>query len=103
MREGRAKCESCLRGGSSWSWRYARGERPWYDRVAVFMCFVCQIYKCDDCMSQHKRAMMALDRSPELFSPRMNLCTNLVEVQKEMLKTKYQSSTTPSSFRGEEI
>ena len=57
-----AKCESCLRGDSAWeerSWRERResdrrGERPWYDKVAVFMCFVCQIYVCADCMSKHK-------------------------------------------------
>ena len=57
-----AKCESCLRGDSSWFERSERerdesdrrGERPWYDKVAVFMCFVCQIYVCADCMSKHK-------------------------------------------------
>ena len=61
-RKNGAKCESCLRGDSAWvemSWRERRererrGERPWYDKVAVFMCFVCQIYVCADCMSKHK-------------------------------------------------
>ena len=61
-RKNGAKCESCLRGDSSWfersererDERERRGERPWYDRVAVFMCFVCQIYVCADCMSEHK-------------------------------------------------
>ena len=61
-RKNGAKCESCLRGDSSWferSWRERgererRGERPCYDRMAVFMCFVCQIYVCVDCMSKHK-------------------------------------------------
>ena len=57
-----AKCESCLRGDSSWfersererEERERRGERPWYDRVAVFMCFICQIYVCADCMPKHE-------------------------------------------------
>ena len=61
-RKNGAKCESCLRGDSSWLERSERerdesdrrGERPWYDKVAVFMCFVCQIYVCVDCMSKHK-------------------------------------------------
>ena len=56
-----AKCNSCLRGDSSWfkssekerDKRLASGERPWYERVAVFMCFVCQIYVCADCMENH--------------------------------------------------
>ena len=45
-----------------------------------------------------KRAMMALDRSPKSFSPQMNLCTNLVDVHKEMLKTKYQISVSEKNF-----
>ena len=61
-RKNGAKCESCLLGDSAWversdrerRERERRGERPWYDRVAVFMCFVCQIYVCADCMSEHK-------------------------------------------------
>ena len=36
------------------------------------------------------------------FDPTSIICTNMVQVHKEMLKTKYQSST-PSSFRGEEF
>ena len=75
---------------------------------------------------QNMRAMMALDCSPESFSPQNEFdllrssvptCvprggatfdpqdmkwTNLTEVQMEMLNTKYQSST-PSSFREEEF
>ena len=35
------------------------------------------------------------------FDPRGIICSNLVKVYKEMLHTKYQSST-PSSFREEE-
>ena len=36
------------------------------------------------------------------FDPRGIICTNFVEAHKEMLNTKYQSST-PSSFREKEF
>ena len=36
------------------------------------------------------------------FDPRGIICTNLVEIHKEMLHIKYQSST-PSSFKEEEF
>ena len=42
-------------------------------------------------LKKNKRAIlakMALDRSSESFSPQMNLCTNLVEVHKEMLRSQ---------------
>ena len=41
-------------------------------------------------------------RSGACFDPRGLICANLVEVHKEILYTKYQSSTT-SSFREQEF
>ena len=70
-------------------WKSLEGDEAW-------------IYHFQPNSKANKRAMMALDCSPESCSPQMNPCTNLVEVHKEMLKTKYQSST-PSSFRGEKF
>ena len=37
-----AKCESCVRGS------------PWFERVAEFLCFLCEMYVCGECLPKHE-------------------------------------------------
>ena len=70
--------------------KYQSSNPSSFREEEFWSCFLCSyVPTCDP-------------RGEASFDPTSIICTNLVDVHREMLKTKYQSSI-PSSFRGKEF